>query len=753
MIRRNLSITSYLAFFVVLGIVPIIIFALTSTAEAERIKRQAMENQQLAAKQDFLLFVSHLVSGIDNLSKTISEWDETLGQFDSPIYYEYWKQNRVLNNTHLQLPIAMADLYTQDGKILAQTRSFFREVQKDAISSAIFFREQGKIYLNHVHPIYLDEQPKQKPSGYLSISIDVNAALEKDYARHSFKIESLKWNIAEGEKVNRYDILSHVNFDIYQNYGITALSVLVNKIFALYFVYSIAILACFSFLLHTSLGRPLKRLAFYLKNTNENQTTTIPDFQGIIKIKELDAVRQAVNEHRDRIILAQDDLVKKNEELLVLTYQDTLTGIGNRRAFETRIKNALLSSRINDSHHSLCYLDLDQFKVVNDTCGHAAGDELLRQLANQLKAHIRESDTLARLGGDEFGVLLENCQIDRAMQIAEELRQTVKDFRFIWEDKLFEVGVSIGLVAITKDSTNLNEILRSADAACYEAKDRGRNRVYVYKDDDKGLEQRHGEMEWISRITLALEEDRFLLFQQPIHSNIHSGEEKFEILIRMKNEEGQIIPPMSFCPAAERYYIMPTIDKWVISSLLESLRKANYPLEQRDSLISINISGQSIGDENFLPFVQDQLATSGISPRHLCFEITETAAITNFIAATQFIRTLKQLGCKFALDDFGSGLSSFGYLKSLDVDFIKIDGYFVKNMLQDPVSFSIVESINRIAHVIGIQTIAEFVENDSTIARIRNIGIDYSQGFAIGKPAPLSDLLMTSSQTRNPNVA
>ena len=416
---------------------------------------------------------------------------------------------------------------------------------------------------------------------------------------------------------------------------------------------------------------------------------------------------------------------------------DSLTGLANRREFERKLDDALKSTKLEHKQHILLYLDLDQFKVVNDTCGHVAGDQLLTQIGALLNQQVRISDTLARLGGDEFGVLLEGCDIGRGEQIAESLRQMISDFRFVWGDKIFQIGVSIGLVEITASSEDSAAVMIAVDAACYMAKDEGRNRIQVYQGGNKGAD-RYGEMQWIARIHKAIEENRLLLYRQNIvEISGDANVEHAEILLRMQDENGAIIPPMAFIPAAERYHVMAMIDRWVVTNTFEWLVAHPISSNNRTQFFSINLSGQSLGDKNFLQYVVDELARTGVSAKRICFEITETSAIANIGRAKNLISVLKKHGCCFALDDFGSGMSSYSYLKNLNVDSLKIDGAFVKDMVQDPVDFAMVESINRIGHVMGIKTIAEFVENDTILAKLRSIGVDYAQGYGIHKPEPL----------------
>jgi diguanylate cyclase (GGDEF)-like protein len=404
--------------------------------------------------------------------------------------------------------------------------------------------------------------------------------------------------------------------------------------------------------------------------------------------------------------------------------------------FTAAVENA---KQDTDARHALLYLDLDQFKLVNDTCGHPAGDQLLRQITGLLQTRVRTTDTLARLGGDEFGILLEQCTLDQALRIAETLRQAIRDFRFIWQDGGLSVGVSIGIVEITRDTQTVANLMSAADVACYAAKDQGRNRVQLYKPDD--VPERHREMHWISKLTRACDESGFELYYQPIVPIVPLRDgsverEHFELMLRLRDEGGRLVAPAEFIPAAERYNVMPAIDRWVVRSALESVvyRKSNGGVPYT---VAVNLSGTSLNDERFLEFLIAELGEHQVEPGALCFEITETAAIANLGNVVYFMRELKSRGCRFALDDFGSGLSSFMYLKTLPVDYLKIDGQFIENVTSDPVDRSMVEAISQVGRAMGIQTVAERVESSEVLSELGRLGIGYAQGFFIAPPASI----------------
>jgi len=424
-----------------------------------------------------------------------------------------------------------------------------------------------------------------------------------------------------------------------------------------------------------------------------------------------------------------------------LTYQsshDVLTGLINRHEFERQTELLVSTLEHTSNEHALCYIDLDQFKVINDTCGHIAGDEMLRQISTVIRSSIRGRDTLARLGGDEFAILMENTSPENAFQTATKIKEAIQLHLFIWENHNYKTSVSIGLVPIKNATISFTELLSAADIACYTAKEKGRNRIQLHEDEESN--KHHGEMLWVTQIHQALENNQFCLYAQEISPLVGTNDCHYELLIRMVNEEGNLIPPNDFLPAAERYYLMQKIDRWVIETSLNLLEKSPQFL-QDIGFISINLSGQSLAEIDFQNFVIDRLTTSKIPAGKICFEITETAAISNLKVAIEFITTLKKFGCRFALDDFGSGLSSFSYLKNLPVDYLKIDGMFVKDIIDDPIDLAMVKSIHEIGQVMGIHTIAEFVENDEIKGMLKAIGVNYVQGYGIHKPQPLNELI------------
>jgi len=447
---------------------------------------------------------------------------------------------------------------------------------------------------------------------------------------------------------------------------------------------------------------------------------------------------------RDRIgniigsVMVFHDTSKESRLFRQLSYQashDSLTGLINRSEFENRIVAALDSIKGDPGvSHSLLYIDLDQFKVVNDTFGHTAGDELLRQLTGLVQKNIRSSDVFSRLGGDEFGILLERCSERRAVEVAENIRGAVEGYRFEWQESFTTVRCSIGVVMLNGE-TDVAKVMSSADVACYSAKDMGRNQVHLYKDSDASL--RHEEMKWVSRITSAVEEERLELFFQPIIGiGKLNGASRghYELLLRMRDEGGDLVSPNQFIPAAERYNLMSTLDRWVVHKALSELADRDSNDNARYT-IAINLSGTSLSEDRFLEFVTEELKKQKLPKGAVCFEITETAAISNLSRVVHFMRALKKLGCKFSLDDFGSGLSSFTYLKNLPVDYLKIDGQFIRNVVDDSVDESMVKAISDVGHAMGIETIAERVETKRVLEKLGALGVEFAQGYYIARPA------------------
>lgn len=435
------------------------------------------------------------------------------------------------------------------------------------------------------------------------------------------------------------------------------------------------------------------------------------------------------------------DTTEKQRALREIEYQahhDVLTGLANR----ARLADALQSAWNDGSSrsHAFLFIDLDQFKVINDTCGHAAGDEALVDVSNLLKSHVRDADLVARLGGDEFGILLSNCSEENATRKAEEILASLRSFRFVWNERVFPVGASIGLVEVAEFAPSMEAAVTAADAACYAAKESGRDRVRIYRQDDKDIATRRSEVSWLSRLRQAIEEDHFVLFFQEIHSLADSsdGIRHKEILIRYKDEDGNLIPPGAFIPSAERYNLMPAIDRWVFRATCAHLQRNKGKSNTRES-ISINLSGMSVSDDTFPAFVISTIHETGVDPRSLCFEITETAAVSNLASARRLINALKEIGCSISLDDFGSGMSSFNYLRTLPVDYLKIDGTFIKECHTSQIDCAMTEAINHVGKILGLKTVAEFVENEEIYNKLKEIGVDYAQGYGLHVPEQWND--------------
>lgn len=502
-----------------------------------------------------------------------------------------------------------------------------------------------------------------------------------------------------------------------------------------------------SLLLAWWIGRQITRPILSLAHTVSRIGEGHLDTRGPVhESAEFGVLQRGVNNMAAHLQSMHEDMQERIDQVTArLVYQashDSLTGLINRREFEQRLEHALASALQQGREHMLCYMDLDQFKVINDTSGHGAGDELLRQLALLLKYELRKRDTLARLGGDEFALLLENCTVNDALEVADKIRSEVQRYRFKWEDRVFSVGMSIGMVAIDSMSGSTVSLLSAADAACYVAKDRGRNQIHLYEHRDSDLVRHRGEMQWITRIQKALEESRLHLSWQEIVriDGVNDAFRHVELLLRMQDEDGSEILPMAFIPAAERYLLMPSLDSWVVE---ETLGICKRYMEQKSGsycLFAINLSGASLKDPEFRRVLLESLQSQPEAGPHLCFEITETAAIGNFTVVNGFIEAMREFGCQFALDDFGSGLSSFTYLKNLRVDYLKIDGAFVRDLASNALDRSMVEAIHRIGHQMGLKTVAEYVESDQVLAILRAIGVDYAQGNFLHHPEPLETL-------------
>ena len=505
-----------------------------------------------------------------------------------------------------------------------------------------------------------------------------------------------------------------------------------------------------------NITKPIQEIAYAVNKVGEGSfaQTIIENSSG-----ELKTLQKGFNSMSSSLKQAYDSMQDKvNDATKMLRHQaqhDDLTGLINRREFETRLERSLKSVHENNVQHVFCYLDLDQFKLVNDTSGHAAGDELLRQVSVLLANRMRDRDTLARMGGDEFGLLLENCSLTDANQITNALLKIVRDYRFIFEDKIFNVGLSIGLVVINANFESVSDIIHAADMACYSAKKAGRNQSFLFSAGDIEVTQRRNAVEAVADITDEIDDEQFMLYCQPIvplgmhapkqqNFDILSVPEKqhFEILIRKIGQDGRIMLPTTFIPSAERYHLMPNIDRWVIKNTFATYRQLlNKSQEKCNYVFSINLSGTSLGDKSLLGYIREQFIIYSIPPESICFEITETSAIVNLKNTINLFTALRKLGCSFSLDDFGSGMSSFMYLKNFEVDYLKIDGSFVKEMHTNRIDHAMVRSIHSVAEAMNIKTVAEFVENEAILKELKNIGVHYGQGLYLGSPMPLKQLI------------
>jgi len=424
-----------------------------------------------------------------------------------------------------------------------------------------------------------------------------------------------------------------------------------------------------------------------------------------------------------------------------MSYQashDALTGLVNRREFERRLQESIELARTGAQTQVLCYLDLDRFKAVNDTSGHTAGDNMLREVAALVKDAVRDSDTVARLGGDEFAMLLVGCPLEKAIQIADDVSTAIRDYRFVWQDKIFSIGVSIGLVEIGRESSSLEDVISAADSACYVAKSQGHGQVHVYSAHDEAVARHRGEIHWLQRLQHALRDNSFLIYTQPIVAATGSSDSgpALEVLVRLAAEDGSISTPGEFLKAAERYRLMPLVDRWVVQTALAAFGRGAIKIPPGRS-VAINISGQTLGDGQFLEFVVECLDHSGVAPTQVCFEVTEASVVANLEHARRFIGVLHAIGCTFALDDFGSGLGSFVNLKTLSMDYMKIDGLYMRNLARDSVNQAMVSAMIKLAHTLDFKVIAEQVEDTASLDAARRMGIDFMQGYVLGRPEPL----------------
>lgn len=492
-----------------------------------------------------------------------------------------------------------------------------------------------------------------------------------------------------------------------------------------------------------SITIPLAELSKTLKKLLWGQAQISHTHPTLPELKTLQTtLNQISRDMHDAELAMRDRIQDAQAQLHYQARHDALTGLVNRQELERRLQQALTDVRSHESQHVFCYMDLDQFRVINDTCGHLAGDEMLRQVSMILSQRIRQEDTFARLGGDEFGLLMSYCHVEKAIEIAAQLRKIVENFRFMHEGRLFQTGISIGIVEITPDLKDIGEITRHADAACYVAKDNGRNQIHLFHPKDDVLLKRHTEMEWVSRINEAIEHNDFVLYCQGIYPLQQDQPPFYEVLIRKRDEEGGIIPPNEFLPSAERYQLMTKVDRWVIKHTFMALQPLfKVGTELPPFIISINLSGMSLGDPTLLNYIKQSLMSYHIPPTHVCFEVTETSAIINIDSTIKLIQELKQLGVRFMLDDFGSGMSSFSYLKHLPVNFLKMDGSYVKDITRNKVDLAMSKAIQSVAESMQIQTIAEFVEDRDTLDCLIHMGVGFAQGFYLNRPQPLVDAL------------
>jgi diguanylate cyclase (GGDEF)-like protein/PAS domain S-box-containing protein len=494
------------------------------------------------------------------------------------------------------------------------------------------------------------------------------------------------------------------------------------------------------------LGDPVQRaLSGGARTAAARRAVLVPGSGGAERFVEVSvtALQLDGKETAGGLVLVLHDTSELRGLTRQMTYQashDALTGLVNRREFERRLQEALDSAQTSDIGHAFCYLDLDHFKVVNDTCGHTAGDNMLREIASLIKDTVRDSDTVGRIGGDEFALLLVGCPLEKARQIADNVVRSVDDYRFVWKDKIFNVGVSIGLVEIGRDSGSIEDIINSADSACYVAKKQGGLHVHVYSAREEASARHSGEIHWLLKLQGALRDNKFELYFQPIVHARAGGVRgpALEVFVRLAAENGQpASPPAEFIRAAERYRLMPHVDRWVVQAVLAALGRGGLKLPPGRS-VAINIAGQTLGDAEFLEFVVECFDHTGANPNDICFEVTETSVVANLDHAQRFIDVLHGMGCEFALDNFGSGLSSFSTLKTLPMDYLKIDGSFIKNLAGDSVNQAMVAAMIDLSRSLNFRVVAEHVEDQLALDTVTGMGIDFVQGFIVGRPQPLS---------------
>jgi diguanylate cyclase (GGDEF)-like protein len=426
-----------------------------------------------------------------------------------------------------------------------------------------------------------------------------------------------------------------------------------------------------------------------------------------------------------------------------ISYQaahDALTGLINRTEFERQLAEALDSGRGDSLNSVLCYMDLDRFKAVNDTCGHLAGDNMLREIAKLIRDQVRDSDFVARLGGDEFGMLLVRCPLDKSRQIADDVCNAIRDYRFVWQDRIFTVGISIGLVEVARETGTLKDLLSAADSACYVAKQQGRGRVHVYSARDEVSARQRGDIHWLRQLQVSLRENRFELHAQPVISTagrVTRGP-ALEVLLRMIDEDGKLVQPRQFIPAAERYQLMASIDRWVVQATLSAIAHGAIRLPDERSC-SINLSAQALAEDGFLDFVVECLDHSQVPPHRICFEVSETAVMERFDQARRFVAVLHGIGCQFGLDDFGSGLGSFTTLRDLSIDYLKIDGTYTRDLRPETLNHQVVTAVTAVSRILGFRVIAEQVETQADFETLRAIGVDFIQGNFVDRPHRLGE--------------